>query len=72
VPADVEAQVKVIVTAAPLEVKLDDKAKSITLSDPNGNAVTLDSSGIKVANGGQQVVVSSSNVNVNNGALQVA
>lgn len=72
VPGDVDATVKVIVTSAPLELKLDDTAGSITLSDHNGNTVTLDSSGIKVANGGQQFVVSSSNVNVNNGALQVA
>ena len=71
-PATSTRKVKVIVTSAPFELKLDDTAGSITLTDHNGNTVTLDSSGIKVANGGQQVVVSSSNVTVNNGALQVA
>jgi uncharacterized protein involved in type VI secretion and phage assembly len=72
VPADVDAQVKVIVTKAQLELKLDDKGKSITVTDPNGNKLTIDKSGITVANGGQQVVVSSSKVSVNNGALEAS
>jgi hypothetical protein len=71
VPSDVDAAVKVIVTAAPLELKLDDNAQSITITDPNGNTVTLDSSGITLENGGSQVVVSSSSVSVNDGALEV-
>ena len=66
------ADVKVIVTAAPLELKLDDDGESITLTDPNGNTVTLDSDGITLANGGQQVVVSDSSVSVNDGALEVS
>jgi hypothetical protein len=33
--------------------------------------VTLDSSGITLSNGGQQVVVDSSSVSVNSGALEV-
>ena len=45
---------------------------SITITDPNSNTVTLDSSGITLDNGGSMtVVVSSSNVSVNNGHLQV-
>jgi hypothetical protein len=71
VPSDVDAAVKVIVTAAPLELKLDDNAQSITITDPNGNTVTLDSSGITLENGSSQVVVSSSSVSVNDGALEV-
>jgi hypothetical protein len=71
VPSDVGAHVKVIVTTAPLELKLDDDAQSITISDPNGNQATLDSSGITLSNGGSQVVVSSSSVSVNDGALEV-
>lgn len=70
-PSDAAARVKVLVTAAPHEIKLDDDQGSITITDPNGNTVTLDSSGITLANGGEQVVVSSSSVSVNNGALQV-
>jgi hypothetical protein len=71
VPSDVDSTVKVIVTAAPLEIKLDDGQQSITITDPNGNTVTLDSSGITMSNGGQQVVVSSSSVSVDNGALEI-
>ena len=71
VPSDVGADVKVIVTVSSLELKLDDSASAITISDPNGNTVTLDNGGITLANGGQQVVISSSSVSVNNGALEV-
>ena len=71
VPSDVAADVKVIVTTAPHEIKLDDDQQSITITDPNGNTVTLDSSGITLSNGGQQVIVSSSSVSVNSGALEV-
>ena len=70
-PADVAPGVKVIVTKASLELKLDESAGSITLQDGNGNTVTLDGSGITLANGGEQVVVSSSSVSVNGGALEV-
>lgn len=72
VPGDVDAKVKVIVTKSKLELKLDDNAQRLTLTDSNGNTVTLDSSGVTVANGGKQVVVSSSSVNVNKGSLQVS
>jgi uncharacterized protein involved in type VI secretion and phage assembly len=70
-PSDVAPDVKVIVTTSPLEVKLDDGAGSITVTDANGNTATLDSSGITLSNGGMQVVVSSSSVSVNSGALEV-
>ena len=40
-----------IVTAAPLELKFDDGQGPVTLTDPNGNTVTLDGSGITLANG---------------------
>lgn len=70
-PSDAGADVKVIVTVAPLELKLDDGQGAITLTDDNGNTVTLDSSGISLSNGGQTVVVSSSSVSVNSGALEV-
>ncbi len=71
-PADAAAQVKVIVTQAKHKVKFDDGQKSITISDPNGNTVTLDNSGITLANGSKsKVVVSSSSVSVNQGALEV-
>lgn len=71
VPADVAETVKVIVTAAMTEIKIDDGAGSLSIADPNGNTLTLDASGITLANGSQQVVISSSSVSVNSGALEV-
>jgi hypothetical protein len=54
------------------KLELDDDQGKITLSDPNGNTVTLDGSGIKLASGESiSVVVSSSSVLVNDGALEV-
>jgi uncharacterized protein involved in type VI secretion and phage assembly len=70
-PADAAASVKVIVTKAPHKLEFDDDQGTITLSDNNGNTVTLESSGINLANGQSTVVVSSSSVSVNDGALEV-
>jgi uncharacterized protein involved in type VI secretion and phage assembly len=71
VPSDVDTDVKVIVTTAPLEIKLDDGQQQISITDPNGNTVTLDASGITLSNGSEQIVISSSSVSVNSGALEV-
>ena len=57
VPADAADHVKVIITTAPHKIEFDDDQGSITLSDPNGNTVTLDSSGITLTNGQSTVVV---------------
>ena len=70
-PPDVGAHVKVVATTAPHKLILDDDKGSVTLTDPNGNSVTLDTSGITISNGSQQVVVSAASVSVNNGALEV-
>ncbi len=71
-PAGAAQQVKVIITAGSRKLELNDEQGSITLSDPDGNTVTLDGSGIKLASGESvSVVVSSSSVSVNNGALEV-
>jgi uncharacterized protein involved in type VI secretion and phage assembly len=71
-PTDAADDVKVIVTMAPLELKLDDGNSAITITDPNGNTVTLDSSGITLDNGGSvSVAVNSSSVNVNDGAWEM-
>lgn len=71
-PSDAAENVRVIVTGAPHKIELDDDQGSITISDPNGNTVTLDSDGITLANGDSiSVVVSSSSVSVNDGALEV-
>src|SRR5271155_4550423 len=45
VPSDVASNVKVIATTAPLELKFDDGQGSLTITDSNGNTVSLDSSG---------------------------
>ncbi len=71
-PTEVDPDVKMIVTVSSLQVKFDDAGNSITISDPNGNQVTLDDSGITLSNGGQTVVVNSSSVTVNDGALVVS
>jgi phage baseplate assembly protein gpV len=71
VPSEASAEAKVILTTAPHELKLDDGAGSLTLTDPNGNTLTLDSSGITLSNAASTVVVSDSSVSVNDGALEV-
>jgi uncharacterized protein involved in type VI secretion and phage assembly len=70
-PADAAPGVKVIVTKSGHKILLDDDAGSITITDANQNSITLDSSGITILRGGQQIVVSDSEVNVNNGALEI-
>lgn len=70
-PSAVAPATKVIVTKAPLEVKLDDDRQSVEITDSNGNKVTLDSSGITLSKGGQQIVVSDASVSVDDGALEV-
>ena len=70
-PADAGDHVKVIITAAKQKFEFDGDAGSITLSDTNGNTVTLDGSGITLSNEQSTVVVSSSSVSVNQGALEV-
>jgi phage baseplate assembly protein gpV len=71
VPVGAAKNVALIITATTLSLKLDDDQSEITLSDPNGNTVTLGKSGIKIVNGQESVVVSSSSVSVNAGALEV-
>jgi uncharacterized protein involved in type VI secretion and phage assembly len=70
-PSDAAPAVKAIVTASGHKLLLDDNASTITLSDPNGNSLTMDSSGITLTRGSSSVVVSDSEVNVNDGALEV-
>lgn len=70
-PPNVAAHVKVIVTAAKHTLIFNDDQKSITLTDPNGNAVVLNADGITLSKGGQQIVVGDANVSVNEGALEV-
>lgn len=70
-PSAAAAAVKVIVTKSGHTIKLDDDGTSITVTDPNNNTVTLDSTGITLARGSNQVAISDSEVNVNQGALEI-
>lgn len=70
-PSDVTADVKVIRTAAALELKLSDHDRSIEITDSNGNSVKLRSSGLRLSKGEQSVLVSDDSVSVDDGALEV-
>jgi uncharacterized protein involved in type VI secretion and phage assembly len=70
-PSDVAAGVKVIVTKSSNKLILDDDQQSITITDNNGNSVTLDTTGITLSRAGQQIVVSDASISVNDGALEV-
>ena len=71
IPSGVSATGKMILTVAPHKLLMDDDQSSITLTDPNQNSVTLDSSGVTLTRGGSTVVVGDSEVNINNGGLEV-
>jgi uncharacterized protein involved in type VI secretion and phage assembly len=76
VPDAVGADVKVIATAAAgssqlLTLVFDNTRPSLTVTDSNQNSASLDSAGIALARGSQQVVVSDAKVSVNHGALEV-
>jgi hypothetical protein len=72
VPAAAAEKVRVIATAAELTLTFDDGKRAITLTYPNGISVTLDKSGITLANGQKvSVALSSMSVSVNGGALEV-
>lgn len=70
-PADATDSVRAIVTKAGQKILIDVDGGSITVEDQNGNAITLDSSGISLQGSGQSVALGSSGVNVNQGALEV-
>lgn len=76
VPDGVGADVKVIATATAgssqlLRLVFDNTKPSLTVTDSNQNSAGLDSSGITLARGSQQIGISDSKVSVNNGALEV-
>lgn len=70
-PPQAGPAVKVIITAAPHQLILNDDERSITITDPNGNTVTLNEAGITLSREGQQVLISAASVSVNDGALEV-
>jgi uncharacterized protein involved in type VI secretion and phage assembly len=70
-PPEAAPNVKVIVTAAGHKLILNDDEASITISDPNGNMVVLNASGITLSKASQQVLIGDASVSVNDGALVV-
>jgi uncharacterized protein involved in type VI secretion and phage assembly len=69
-PKDAAPEVKVIVTKAKHKILLDDKAKSITITDARDNKITMDDDGITLKQGSGVIKVKNT-VNINNGALEV-
>jgi phage baseplate assembly protein gpV len=71
VPSGVAAAVKVIATVSPFEFTFDDDHGELTVSDGNGNTITVKPAGISLKRGSQTVTVADSSVSVNDGALEV-
>lgn len=53
-PEDVTETVKVIITQAGHKILLDDDEETITITDPNNNTITLESSGITLERQGKR------------------
>jgi len=70
-PSQATAAVKVIVTRSGHSILLDDDGVTITLSDQNGNAVTLGPNGITQQRGANSIAIGDAKVDVNDGALEV-
>jgi hypothetical protein len=70
-PEGVGKNVRVIVTVKGLTLTFDDDQTQLTLADKTGNTVTLNKSGLTIANGQQSVAVTSSSVKINNDAFEV-
>jgi uncharacterized protein involved in type VI secretion and phage assembly len=70
-PAEATSKVRAIITQGGAQILLSDSPESITITDKSGNKIVLDSNGITISKGSQQVVVSDSSVSVNSGALEV-
>lgn len=71
VPSDAAPTVKAIVTKSGHTILLDDDEETITITDPNNNSITLESSGITLERQGKKVVISDAKVDVNDGSLEV-
>lgn len=70
-PSRVAWHVKVIKTKADQQIVLDDKDHAITITDSNGNSVTLDRKGIAIVRGSGKLSITDGKVTVNDGAMEV-
>jgi uncharacterized protein involved in type VI secretion and phage assembly len=70
-PSDAAPSTRLFVTKSGHKLLFDDDGESITMTDPNQNQVTFDSSGIALQRNGTSAVVSDSEVNLNDGGLEV-
>jgi uncharacterized protein involved in type VI secretion and phage assembly len=70
-PSDAGPKKKLIQTKAGHQILFDDDAGSVTVTDSNGNTITLDSSGIALKRSSGKVEITESKVTVNDGALEV-
>jgi uncharacterized protein involved in type VI secretion and phage assembly len=70
-PRVVDKEVRVIKTSGNQQIVLDDKEHSITISDSNGNSVTLDRDGIAIVRGSGKLAITDGKVSANDGAMEV-
>lgn len=72
-PSQVAPGTKVIQTVSGHQIVLDDDGEKVTITDSNGNTITMDATGIAVAaaNGGGKIEWSDASVSVNDGNLEV-
>jgi uncharacterized protein involved in type VI secretion and phage assembly len=70
-PSQMKTNVKVIRTKGQQQIVLDDDEHSITITDSNGNSVTLDRDGIAIVREQGKIAVSDRLVKVNDGAMEV-
>jgi uncharacterized protein involved in type VI secretion and phage assembly len=70
-PRSVKPAVKVIRTKAKQEMVFDDDKHSITITDSNGNSVTLDDKGIVLKRGRGTIEISDGRIKLNGTAMEV-
>jgi uncharacterized protein involved in type VI secretion and phage assembly len=70
-PPDAAPDVKVWQITAGQKIVMSDKNQVLTITDSNGNEITLESQGITLKRGSQSIQISDSAVNVDHGALEV-
>lgn len=70
-PDRVKRSVKVIRTKGKQQIVIDDDAKSITITDSNGNSVTLGEKGIVLERDQGKIEISNRRIRMNDNAMEV-